>query len=48
MEEANLVRKKKIFFHHALGKLREISKEYSHTLAPNHLFPNTADMIYFR
>jgi hypothetical protein len=28
--------------------LREISKEYSHTLAPNHLFPNTADMIYFR
>jgi hypothetical protein len=43
---ARLVREKEIFFQHVLGRLREIFKEYSHTLPENHLFPNTAD-IYF-
>jgi len=39
-----LYREREEFFRHKLRRLREIRKEYSLTLPPNQVFPNTADI----
>ena len=38
---------KKEFFRHKLERLREISRDYSITLPPNQMLPNTADIYFY-